>query len=319
MTGMHVCPRCELRFTIAAELTDHLRADHGVEFGPQPETDEPETAKVRGTIVVPVDPEREPTIATAVAASVAKQAGLAVQVVAVRPAGLPTANVDAYLYERSREAVAAGAPVASWRDLGDGDPASVLVDELSHDHVAFVCMATRARGAIGEFVLGSVTDAVVRRAPVPVMLVGPHVETVAPHFRHIVVALDGSELAERSAQVAATLAARIGSELYLFEVLGDEPAPPDVAETAYLARVATKLEPRPRIYDAARNHHPGEAILNLVGGAADVLVAMGTHGRTGLSRLVMGSVAHDVTHRASGPVLVVPKTVESWEWPVDED
>ena len=313
MTSIHVCPRCELRFAVEAEVMDHLRRDHRVEFGAssQPTFDELPTT---GRIVVPVDPTREPSPAIAVVGALARQASLAVEFVATRPPGLPQANVDAYLYQRCREAEEAGASDVSWTALGEGDPADGICDVLTHDDVALVCLATRARGVFGEFVLGSVAEAVVRRSTVPVVLVGPEVHDVPARYDPFLVALDGSELAEDAAKVAAAVAERTGSELFLLEVLDQQP-PPDVAETAYLARVASTLDPPPGRYDAVHGRRPGEAILAMAGDASDVMIAMGTHGRTGLDRLVMGSVAHDVVHRAHCPVIVVPATAEKWEWP----
>ncbi len=313
MTGTHVCPRCELRFAVEAEVVDHLRRDHDVDFGSSSETDEPQPTS--GRIVVPVDPMREPTIAAKVAGAVGRQAGLAVQIVAVRPAGLASANVDAFLLQRCREAQEAGAPTASWLDLGDGDPADAVCELLTEDDVALVCLATRARSAVGKFVVGSVATEVLNRSPVPVVLVGPDVEAVPERYRELIVALDGSELSEQAGRVAESVAARTGSDLFLIEVLGDEPAPPDVAETAYLARIAADMEPKPGRYDALRSEHPGRAILDMAADADDVMVVMGTHGRSGLRRLVLGSVTHDVVHGARAPVIVVPETASVWAWP----
>lgn len=312
MTAIHVCPRCELRFAVEAEVMDHLRRDHGVEFGASPVV--PSRLPTNGRIVVPVDPTREPSSAVAVVGALARQAGLAVEFVATRPPGLPQANVDAYLVQRCRQAEEAGAPDVSWTALEAADPADGICDVLTDDDAALVCLATRARGAIGEFVLGSVAEAVVRRSPVPVVLVGPEVEATPTRYRQLIVALDGSELAEQAATVALSVAERTGSELFLLEVLDEQP-PPDVSETAYLARVAAKLEPHPGRYDAVHGRHPGEAILAMAGGSTDVMIVMGTHGRSGFSRLVMGSVAHDVVHRARCPVIVVPPSAEKWEWP----
>ncbi len=313
MTGTHSCPRCELRFAVEAEVIDHLRRDHGVELGSSPATEEqPATT---GRIVVPVDPFREPTMAARAAGVIARQTGLAVQIVAVRPAGLPAASVDAFLFHRCKEAEEAGAPEASWADLGSGDPADAVCEVLTEDDVALVCLATRARSAVGKFVIGSVATQILNRSTVPVVLVGPNVVDVPQRYRQLLVALDGSELAEQAGRVAESVAMQADSELFLIEVLGDEPAPPDVAETAYLARIAAGMEPKPGRYDALRSEHPGRAILDMASDADDVMVVMGTHGRTGLTRLVLGSVAHDVVHGARAPVIVVPQTASVWEWP----
>ena len=216
-------------------------------------------------------------------------------------------DLVAHLVARSREAERAGAPETSWRGLGAGDAADLVCESLLPDDVALVCLATRSRGAVGELLLGSVADAVVRRSPVPVLLVGPDVEPIE-RYRRLVVALDGSELAERAGAVAVELADRTATDVALLEVIADEPVPADVAETAYLARYAAGLPDPPGRYDVVRSDRPGQAILDATAGADDVVVVMGTHGRTALRRLVMGSVAHHVVQRATAPVLVVPPT-----------
>ena len=59
-----------------------------------------------------------------------------------------------------------------------------------------------------------------------------------------------------------------------------------------------------------REGEPADAILNAVAELAPVMVIMGSHGRSGLSRALLGSVAENVVRHATVPVLVVPDSVE---------
>jgi nucleotide-binding universal stress UspA family protein len=143
-------------------------------------------------------------------------------------------------------------------------------------------------------------------------------------FKRILVTLDGSQLAERALKPAFALAEKFGSEVLLLRVplvqqyvtlpSGTTPLvtenylEQDRAETeAYLRAMKTQWsgiaaalrieaisgEPAPVILDVARSE------------AVDTIV-MSTHGRSGLSRLLYGSVAESVLRGATVPVLLIP-------------
>lgn len=147
---------------------------------------------------------------------------------------------------------------------------------------------------------------------------------------HIVVPLDGSSAARAALPYAATLAKRLGAGIHLVEVLVDTPrvpvgarvgaggdgdstlALPKQAETetrlanAYLRWVADEVEMAgvPATYEVA--HGPvAEALLNVAQREGVSLVAMTTHSRSSLARLVVGSVASRVIRESERPVLLV--------------
>ena len=93
------------------------------------------------------------------------------------------------------------------------DPAAAIADHLRRSGATLVCMATRGRGPVSEAVLGSVSAAVVRRSPVPVLLVGPRVDRFGPRAERIIAGVDGSELSAGMVPAAARLAASIDAEL----------------------------------------------------------------------------------------------------------
>lgn len=301
---IHQCPRCELRFAFRPELEDHLRRDHQ----PVPDDELLATVPARtGTVIVPVDPTRSPTLAISIAASLARQAGLDVELVAVPPLGLAS---DAYLRARVQDAIAAGAPQVRGNLLVTaGRPAAAIVDWAERSDTVLVCMATHGRGRVGDVVLGSVSAAVVRRSSVPVLLVGPAVNAAGDRVRRLVTCLDGSALAERAVPAAAELAGRLDAEVVLVRVVPHErarPGPGGVPELAYLHNVAERIPDVPVAFEPVYDREPAQAIARYVSGRDDTVVVMGTHGRSGLQQLVLGSVARGVVHRADCPVLVVP-------------
>ena len=304
---VHQCPRCELRFAFRPELEDHLHRDHH----PVPDDELLATVPARaGTVIVPVDPTRSPTFAISIAASLARQAGLDLELVAVPPLGLAS---DAYLRARVQDAIAAGAPQARGNLLVTaGTPATAIVDWAERSDTVLVCMATHGRGRVGDVVLGSVSAAVVRRSSVPVLLVGPAVRAAGHRVRRLVVCLDGSELAERAVPVAAELAGRLDAGVVLVRVVPHErgrPGPGGVSDLGYLHDVAERIPDVPVAFEPVYDREPARAIARYVSGHDDTVVVMGTHGRSGLQQLVLGSVARGVVHRADCPVLVVPPRV----------
>ena len=130
-------------------------------------------------------------------------------------------------------------------------------------------------------------------------------------FERIVVGLDGSALAEQVLPHVEGFAERFGSQILLVRAVshstmrslgrGDEGLP---AATAYLETAAERLRGRGlSVACDARQDDPADALV--AAAAAGDLIALTTHGRTGLRRAVYGSVAQDVLQRAPCPVLVV--------------
>jgi nucleotide-binding universal stress UspA family protein len=279
---IHQCPQCELRFAYRTELDDHRRADHDPELGDDVPAPKP------AAIVVPVDPFRPSTMAVTVAAVLARQVGLGVEIVTAPPFWLPQADLTSCL----GEARAADAPWVDGEVLAaTSDPAAAIVAHVRRQGAPMVCMATRDRSPLGEVVLGSVSAGVVRRSPVPVLLVGPRVERFGPRVERIVVCLDGSEIAARALPVAADLAAQLTAELVPLRVAARDEA------ATFPAPVGVEV-----VYDdsAAR------ALARSGGDLGETVLVMAARNRGTIRRLVLGSVSRAVVHQAACPVLVVP-------------
>jgi nucleotide-binding universal stress UspA family protein len=278
---IHQCPQCELRFAYRTELDDHRRADHDPEL-----RDDVPTPKPPG-IVVPVDPFRPLTMAVSVAAVLARQAGLGVDIVTAPPYWLPHADLTSCV----NDARGADAPWVGGEVLAaTGNPAAAIVDHVRRHGAPMVCIATRDRSPLGE-VLGSVSAEVVRCSPVPVLLVGPQVERFGPRVERIVACLDGSEIAAQALPVAADLAAQMTAELVPLRVVAS-----DQAATV----------PAPVRVEVVYDDSPARALAHHGGDRGDTLIVMATRNRGAIRRLVLGSVSRAVVHQAACPVLVIP-------------
>jgi nucleotide-binding universal stress UspA family protein len=135
-------------------------------------------------------------------------------------------------------------------------------------------------------------------------------------FKRILVPLDGSSLAEAILPQVQGLAKALGAELFLVRAAaahvfpGVDPTEGEVdvvrKAEAYVTEVAGRLRDAGiPIHTAVRYGEAAEEILRHIKDNAVDLVAMSTHGRSGLSRLVLGSVAAQVVHRATVPVLLL--------------
>jgi nucleotide-binding universal stress UspA family protein len=224
----------------------------------------------------------------------------------------------AYLNAVARRLTAV-APVSIRRTLVDGYETEGILRRVQDDRADLVVMATHGRGPVGRFFLGSVADVLVRETSAPVLLVRPHGGAPdllpGPAVANVLVPLDGSRLAEQALGPAADLARLLLVPCTLLRVLepdgvASESASLEAARTAaalvYLETVADRLRGqglpvRTRVAVAA---HPARAILREARAQEGTVIALATHGRSGLSRVVLGSVADKVLRTAPGPVLV---------------
>ncbi len=138
-------------------------------------------------------------------------------------------------------------------------------------------------------------------------------------FRRILVPLDGSPLAEAIFPQVTELSHTLGAEVILLRValahtfpgvdpihLADEEVRVVEEAEAYLATAAERLvREGVNAKTAVRYGQPAAEIIDHAAVEKADLVAMSTHGRSGLSRLVMGSVAEEVVRKANIPVLLL--------------
>ena len=187
---------------------------------------------------------------------------------------------------------------------------------LAGQEAVGLCMGAHGRRPLPEMQIGSVTAGVVRRAERPVLLCGPR---YAPE-RHarveiVMVCVDGSALCEAMLPHAVALAQRFGARLQLLQVIGTQAMATAVGEVSYtnvlesgcVQGLAQRLEGECAIevdWEILYGD-PADAIVSYLAESRNVMLAMTTHGRSGLSSQVAGSVSHEVMHEACCPVAVL--------------
>jgi nucleotide-binding universal stress UspA family protein len=192
-----------------------------------------------------------------------------------------------------------------------------------------VVMTTHGRGPLSRFWLGSVADQFIRCTTTPVLLVHPSEEKPdlenPPSLKHILIPLDGSPLAEQVLLPALTLGQLVEAAYLLLRVvepllyigadpIGYVPRPIDPGwleqeeEDAhkYLVRISRRLRDQGlQVHSrVVAGGSPAAFILQEARDRAMSLIALSTHGRRGLARLVLGSVADKVVRGFALPVLV---------------
>jgi len=233
---------------------------------------------------------------------------------------------EQYLANCAARLVEGGFEGVSHRLL-DGDVAEEIACHAEDNAFGLVVLATHGRGALSRLWLGSVSDALVRRLTVPVLLIRPAEGSAIPRaerFRKVFVALDGSEESESAIAPALALADPSHCEVVLLRVVPPVPIAGDAGMAAtlpmddtltttlieqaegYLAGVAARLR-GPAVKVSTRvvvEPAVAHAVLHEAALAGAELLALATHGARGLRRMVLGSVADKVLRGADRPVLL---------------
>jgi nucleotide-binding universal stress UspA family protein len=239
-----------------------------------------------------------------------------------------------YLEDAARR-IAAVAPVSVSCNIREGAIAPAIRQETGETKADLVVMTTHGRGPLARFWLGSVADALVRELSVPLLLVRPALGKAdwsrEPPLKHLLVPLDGSPLAESILDPAFEFGNMFGVDYTLLRAV--EPVVPTSGslEAAfgpgveallqgqqkleakfraeaeqYLDGVAQRLRTRPATVQTrvVVEQHPVTAILQDAATPNVDVIALATHGRRGVSRLLLGSVADKVIRGSHVPVLV---------------
>ena len=209
-----------------------------------------------------------------------------------------------------------------------GPPAEAILDYAGEAQVDQIVMATHGYSGIKRWTHGSVAERVLQAARVPLLLVRADEQSLADHWqqpagcRRILVPLDGSVMAEQILSTVVTFAQALSSELILFQALiayvsgwmTEEWYPPvpgvlDAAQEdaqAYLSAVAGRLKEQGLHVATSTSIGPvAQCILEYAEAHRVDLIAMCTHGRTGLARWALGSVADRVLRAGNTPILLV--------------
>lgn len=228
-----------------------------------------------------------------------------------------------YLEDAAKKLTAVS-PVSVTAAVVTGLDAEGILQRAQYEKADLIVMATHARGPLGRFFVGGVADELIRQAAVPVLLVHPRDPAPGlvpePLLEHVLVPLDGSSLAERVLGPALDLVRLWDGRCTLLRVIEGSPAttagqpnrsrPPEgeqeAVAQAYLEKIAGRLREegmavQTRVVVAP---HAAPAILEEAQAQLCDFIALATHGRSGLSRMLFGSIAEKVIRGASTPVLV---------------
>jgi nucleotide-binding universal stress UspA family protein len=208
-----------------------------------------------------------------------------------------------------------------------GWPPEALTDYIHANGIALVVMTAHGRSGVSRCWIGSVTDGLLARVTVPVLVLRPGTAPPRARFYRILVALDGSAGSKKVLTQAVALgSAEPGTEYTLAEIV-EPPMPlprhpavqlePDPAGSLVrrrklaaqdLERRAERLRRRglavtTRVLVA---QGVGEQLIELAENLGSDMIAVGTQRPRATERLLLGSVADKVVRGASQPVLVIP-------------
>ena len=208
-----------------------------------------------------------------------------------------------------------------------GQAGATIVREAERQRADLVVMTSHGRAGPSRALFGSVADHAMRHASVPVLIVPPRCDRAWPGDRplRVMVPLDGSDFSERALwparDLAQTLQTGRGAEVILLRVI-------DQSAEIYHRRASRELffdldtalkaargylrscthalrDVTPRVGVRAVAGLPGPTIARAAQELGADLIAMATHGRSGVSRVLAGSVATETLRRSRVPVLLV--------------
>ena len=214
-------------------------------------------------------------------------------------------------------------PAATDWVVEEGEATDVLLGAITRRGIDLVAMSTHGRSGIGRWIYGSVADTILRHAPVAVLLASATMKMTrwrSDRPLRILVSLDCSALSEAILEPACALADTLKAELILLSVapllvtpdpyggiyLAYDPDQDRAERRTYLEGIAAKLR-APGRNVAVRDAFGlvDTTLLDVAHEEGADLIALATHGTSGVTRLLMGSVATSIVQRAPLPLLIV--------------
>jgi nucleotide-binding universal stress UspA family protein len=228
-------------------------------------------------------------------------------------------------------ALLSGSAVTVEQMVARGEPDEEIVDAAARRGVEMIAMASHGRGAVGRAIFGSVADRVARTASVPILILRTPDED-ADHsvvVTRIVVPLDGSQIAERALPVASELATQLAAPVHVVRAV-DAAVTLPMASGVFGAGPVVGAEVTDQIWEEAESEARSTVTAAVSRLRADGIDASGatlngspffaiseaiqpgdlliltSHGRGGVRRWLLGSVAEKLVREANAPVMLVP-------------
>ncbi len=223
---------------------------------------------------------------------------------------------ETQLEQRLSSDYAPDIPIDVEYHVREGNPATEILRMANVVGADLIVVGTHGRTGLSWLLAGSVATSVMQQADCPVLALHSSGRPLgAEKIRAILHPTDFSDRSEAALQVARELARDLGERLILLHVAPFDVYIHDMTVPVDLSMSREALEDMRRRVDGPDLKYPvesrlsqGDAAEEILRRAADLdqgLIVMGSHGRTGLSRLLFGSVAEYVVPRACCPVLAV--------------
>jgi len=291
-------------------------------------------------ILVPLDGSSEAEIALPYAEEIAAKVGAEIILASVsEQAAVETDHLYRSYLERMEEQVKR--QLKDWGAREEarvksevllGRPASEILRYADESNISLITMASRGRSSRGPWLLGNIAAKVLRATGRPVLLIRARADNAALQQRRLVkrilLPLDGSKLGEVAIPYAEALAQVLGAEIILLQAF--IPPTSGVAYEGYAASPTAFREREEQMRAFAMDYldslgkafqekglktltvlkqgSPADQILEYAEANAIDLIAMSTHGRSGIGRWVLGSVTDKVLHAGDTAVLTVRAT-----------
>jgi nucleotide-binding universal stress UspA family protein len=209
--------------------------------------------------------------------------------------------------------------------VGKGRPEDEVIEKAAADQNTLIVMATHGRSGMQRWLLGSVADRILHGASNHLFLVRASDQGKTEGeaaLKSVIVPLDGSALAEHSLPHVVEIAKKMRLEVVLVRAYALPPAVSAEDYGYYSADLLDHLESEARDYlqqkegelkqrgiehvsAVVNTGYGAEEIITLARNTPDNLVAMCTHGRSGIKRWVLGSVTDRVVRHSGDPVLII--------------
>jgi nucleotide-binding universal stress UspA family protein len=213
-----------------------------------------------------------------------------------------------------------------------GNPAEQIVDYTNEKDIGLIVMATHGRSGITRWALGSVTDKVMQATKKPMVLI--RAKATRPDVRakgmlkKILVCLDGSTESETVLPYIEELGSKLKAEIVLLQVVpwayhiyateegashisytDEEMEPLKASANNYLGKMGKLIENKKiTVSCELRIGNEAEEIIKLTSEVNANMVAMSTHGRSGVGRWIFGSIADKIIRQGTIPILLVRVT-----------
>ncbi|HEY3497285.1 MAG TPA: universal stress protein [Polyangiaceae bacterium] len=215
-----------------------------------------------------------------------------------------------------------------------GLPSAVIVEVAKRGAYELIVLGTHGRTGIAHALLGSVAERVLRRAPCPVLVV--RADAPKPRaLRRILAPVDYSEGARRALTCALDFSRSFGAEVEVVHVwdrpsyvsgdvivhgpgenrrsLGELMRENAAREMQEFLGTVTRAAEAPRLSQRLLSGEPASTLIAELEKGEHDLVVLGTHGRSGFRRLLLGSTTEKLVRYSAVPVLVVPPLVPARE------